>query len=119
MATSAALVAAAERPSAVSAATVEWSTMPQTPIATTTSGSKVHVCGSHAPGIRCATEALANEDESTQERTLPRAHSPKLMAVGTDSPAFMSTGQAWFSSELFFSGGELIFAESKKHGQNR
>ena len=39
---SAALAAATERPSAVSAAMVEWGTVPQTPIATTTSGSKVH-----------------------------------------------------------------------------
>ena len=58
MAPSAASVAAAERPSAVSAATVEWGTVPQTPIVTTTSGSKVHVCGSCAPGRRRAIEVL-------------------------------------------------------------
>ena len=55
---SAVLAAATERPSAVSAAMVEWGTVPHTPIATTTSGSKVQVCGSRAPGTRRATEAL-------------------------------------------------------------
>ena len=53
----AALAAATERPSDVSAAIVEWGTVPQTPTAITTSGSKVHVCGSCAPGTRRATEA--------------------------------------------------------------
>ena len=54
---SAALVVATERPGAVSAAIVEWGTVPQTPIAITTSGSKVHLCGSHAPETRRAAEA--------------------------------------------------------------
>ena len=56
---SAALAAATERPtvSAVSAAIVEWGVVPQTPTATTTSGSKVHECGSLAPGMRRAIEA--------------------------------------------------------------
>ena len=53
----AALAAATERPSDVSAAIVEWGTVPQTPTAITTSGSKAHVCGSRAPGTRRATEA--------------------------------------------------------------
>ena len=54
---SAALAAVTERPSAVRAAMVEWGTVPQTPIATTMSGSKVHECGSLAPGTRRAIEA--------------------------------------------------------------
>ena len=54
---SAALAAATERPSAVSATIVEWGAVPQTPTATTTSGSKVHVCGTCAPGTMRATEA--------------------------------------------------------------
>ena len=54
---SAALAAAIERPSAVSAAIVEWGTVPQTPTAITTSGLKVHVCGSRTPGTKRATEA--------------------------------------------------------------
>ena len=56
---SAALAADTERPSAVRAAMVEWGTVPQTPIATTMSGSNVHECGcgSLAPGTRRATEA--------------------------------------------------------------
>ena len=53
----AALAAATERPSDVSAAIAEWGTVPQTPTAITTSGSKVHVCGSCALGTRRATEA--------------------------------------------------------------
>ena len=53
-----ALAAATERPSDVSAAIVEWVTVPQTPTAITASGSKDHVCGSGAPGKRRATEAL-------------------------------------------------------------
>ena len=56
-AASAALAAATERPSAVSAAIAEWGMVPQTPTATTMSGSKVHVCGSRALGTRRATEA--------------------------------------------------------------
>ena len=54
---SAALAADTERPSAVRAAMAEWGTVPQTPIATTMSGSNVHECGSLAPGTRRATEA--------------------------------------------------------------
>ena len=54
---SAALAAVTERPSAVRAAMVEWGTVPQTPIATTTSGSKVHECGSLVPGTKRAIEA--------------------------------------------------------------
>ena len=54
---SAALAAVTERPSAVRAAMVEWGTVPQTPIATTMSGSKVHECGSRAPGTRRSIEA--------------------------------------------------------------
>ena len=53
----AALAAATERPSDVSAAIAEWGTVPQTPTAITTSGSKVHVFGSHAPGTRRASDA--------------------------------------------------------------
>ena len=55
---SAALAAVTERPSAVRAAMVEWGTVPQTPIAMTTSGSKVQECESSlAPGTRRAIEA--------------------------------------------------------------
>ena len=54
---SAALAAVTERPSAVRAAMVEWGTVPQTPIATTMSGSNVHECGSRAPGTRRDIEA--------------------------------------------------------------
>ena len=41
----------------VSAAIVEWGTVPQTPTAITTSGPKVHVCGSCVSGTMRATEA--------------------------------------------------------------
>ena len=54
---SAALASATERPSAVSAAIAEWGMVPQTPTAIATSGSKVHECGSRAPGTRRSIEA--------------------------------------------------------------
>ena len=54
---SAVLAAATERPSDVSAAIAEWGMVPQTPTAITTTGSKVHVCGSCASGTRRTTEA--------------------------------------------------------------
>jgi hypothetical protein len=59
MALSAALVAVAESPSAVSTDTVEWGTVPQTPIATTTSGPKVQVCGSHAALLHFARRTFS------------------------------------------------------------
>ena len=70
---SAALAAATERPtvSAVSAAIVEWGVVPQTPTATTTSGSKVNECGSRAPGTRRAIEA----------RGFCRSHGPYLACL--------------------------------------
>ena len=68
---SAALAAATERPSAVIAAIVEWGMVPQIPTATITSGSKLHVCVSCAPGTRRATEAHGTRAEAHRRRANP------------------------------------------------
>ena len=102
---SAALAAATERPSAVNAAMAEWGAVPQTPTATTTSGSKVNECGSRAPGtrrtidahgfrrshgsylaclrpiaaLRLASSATVNSMGTTTRRSWPRQYRPTAL----------------------------------------
>ena len=58
--------------------------MPQTPMATTTSGSKVHECGSRAPGTRRAIEAHG----------FRRSHGSGIFAANSDTEvAVVSNGE--------------------------
>ena len=93
---SAALAAATERPSAVSAAMVEWGTVPQTPIATTTSGSKVHECGSRAPGTRRAIEAHGfRRSHGSYLACLRPIAAPRLASSATVNSMGTTTRRSW------------------------
>ena len=93
---SAALAAATERPSAVSAAIVEWGTVPQTPTAITASGSKAHVCGSRAPGTRRATEAHGFRwSHGSYLACLRPTAAPRLASSATVNSMGMTTHRSW------------------------
>ena len=93
---SAALAAATERPSAVSAAIAEWGMVPQTPTATTTSGSKVHVCGPHALGTRRATEAHGfRRSHGSYLACLRPTAAPRLASSATVNSMGTTTRRSW------------------------
>ena len=108
---SAVLAAATERPSAVSAAMVEWGTVPHTPIATTTSGSKVQVCGSRAPGTRRATEALGlHESHGSYLACLRPIAALRLASSATVNSIGITTRRSW--SRQYRSGRSGLSASS-------
>ena len=93
---SAALAAATERPSAVSAAVVEWGMVSQTPNATTTSGSKVHVCGLRAPGTRRAIEAHGFcRSHGSYLACLRPIAAPRLASSATMNSMGTTTRRSW------------------------
>ena len=93
---SAALAAATERPSAVSAAIAEWGMVPQTPTATTTSGSKVHVCGSRAPGTRRTTEAHGfRRSHGSYLACLRPTAAPRFASSATVNSMGTTTRRSW------------------------
>ena len=107
----AALAAAAERPSDVSAAIAEWGTVPQKPIAITTSGSKVHVCRSCAPGTRRATEARGlRASHGSYLACLRPTATPRLASSATVNSMGMTARRLW--SRQYRSGRSGLSAPS-------
>ena len=109
---SAVLAAATERPSAVSAAITEWGMVPQTATATeTTSGSKVHVCVSRAPGTRRATEGHGfRRSHELYLACLRPTAAPRLASSATVKSMGTTTRRSW--SRQYRSGRSGLQAPS-------
>ena len=90
---------------------VEWGTVPHTPIAITTSGSKVQVCGSRALGTRRATEALGlHESHGSYLACLRPIAALRLASSATVNSIGITTRRSW--SRQYRSGRSGLSASS-------